>query len=101
VRISWKKYYHEILKKAQVELSLESTRNHADWVMVFIASFVLLVLYDLFALDFHFCLCLVHGHATLFVVLYCISFHGFFLFSSWSCLLCFEGLGNQFGKEES
>ena len=49
--------------------------------MVFVASIVLLVFCDLFALDFQLCLFLVHGHATLFVVSYCYWFFIFF-----SCL---------------
>jgi len=38
--------------------------------MVYVESFLPLVLCYLFVLDFQFCLCLVHGHATLYVVSY-------------------------------
>jgi len=41
---------------------------------------MLLVFSDLFTLDLLSLLHLVHGHVTLFVVSYCIGFHGFFLF---------------------
>jgi len=66
---------------------------------MFVASFVLSVFCDLFVIDLRFCLCIVHGHATLFVVSHCYwCFMVFFVFASCSCLLCFEGLGNWLGK---
>jgi len=70
--------------------------------MVFVASFTLSMLCDLFSLDFQFCLCLVHGHATLFVVSYIyLFFMVFFLFVSFFCFLCFKGLGIWLGNEEN
>ena len=69
--------------------------------MVPLASFVLSIFCDFFVLDFHFCIGMVHGHATFPVVSYCYWFFmGFFLVAFGSCPLGFEGLGNWFGKEE-
>lgn len=74
--IEWQRDCHEILKKAQVELSIGSNWKPWDWIMVFVASLVLSVFYDLFVLDLQVCLCLVQGLATLFVVSY---FYWFFM----------------------
>lgn len=68
---------------------------------MFVASFVFLVLCDLFTLDLQFCLCLVHGHATLFVALYCYWFFiVFFLFVFVFSFYVLRVLGMDWGERK-
>ena len=57
---------------------------------MYVASFVALVFCDLFALEFKFYICLVHGNAILFVVSHCYWLFMIFL------LICFLGLPFKF-----
>ena len=59
---------HGVLKKAWLELSLESIRKPWGLSNGIFWEFYAFSVCDFFVIDLYFCLCLVHDHATLFVI---------------------------------
>lgn len=89
---------HEILKD-QVEISLGSTRNHGDEVMVFVSSFLFQYLWFGCAWLHLFYV----WWKALTLCLWChiiIGFHGFLLVCYLVFPFMFEDLGNWLGKRE-
>ena len=69
--------------------------------MVFVASLMLLVFHDLLCLIAIFFMCSVWPYHFVCGVVLLLVFMGFFLDFLGSFLLCFEGLGDWLGNEES
>ena len=59
----------ESMRRVRLIFPLEALETHGVESWLFFTSLVIWMLCDLFALDLQFILCLVHGHATSFVVL--------------------------------
>ena len=96
-RIKWKDTSMKSRRRIRLRFPLEALGTHGVRFMVLVASLVRLVFCDLLHL-----ICGLDYVQCMAMALYCgiVLLLVFFLFVSFSRLLCFKGFGNLFGKEE-